>query len=206
MLTIATCLWAPNASSQSFSRNFDEAYVEKLYRGFKRNLTQDFDFVCFTDRMREFREPIWQMPIKRMPPTYGTLIEPFKIEGPLIVCGLDMVVLGNIDHFAKYCESATTIACPRDPYQPSRLINPIVLVPQNLDTNIYRFWNGENDMEHLRRFGWQAMDDLWPGDVISLKFHKVRDLGTQGAKIIYMHGTPKPHELEHLDWVKKHWE
>ncbi len=33
------------------------------------------------------------------------MIEPFQLEGPLIVVGLDTVVVGNIDALADWCET-----------------------------------------------------------------------------------------------------
>lgn len=203
-ISIACCLWDANAHSQPFSRCYDESWVEKLYRGFKRNLTREFAFVCFVDRLRDFSEGIHQTTLVRQPPNYGSLIEPFRLPGPLIVCGLDMVILKNIDHLADYCETATEIAAPRDPYKPEQLINPIVLAPAKHEHIIDR-WGGENDMQWLRKFPWKPMDDLWPGHARSLKAHKIRDCGPGDARIIYMHGSPKAPELMHLNWVKQHW-
>lgn len=204
MLHVACCLWDCNNKSQSFSRCYDESWAEKLYRGFKRNLTRPFRFVVFTDRERTFNEPIWQERLRAQMPDYGCLIEPFRLGGPLIVCGLDMVVLGNIDHLAAYCEQPGLIALPRDPYRPERSINPIVLVPPG-HSNIFADWSGENDMDWLRGFEWHAIDDLWPGQVLSLKAHRVRDVGPGDARIIYMHGLPKADALGHLAWVREHW-
>ncbi len=36
MLTVATLFWQPNVASRDFSRCYDESWVEKLYRGFRR--------------------------------------------------------------------------------------------------------------------------------------------------------------------------
>lgn len=204
MLKIACCLWDANVLSQPFSRCYDESWVEKLYRGFARNLTRPFRFVVFVDRLRAFHEAIHQEILRTPVPDYGCLIEPFRLGGPLIVCGLDMVVLGNVDHFARYCDEPGPIAAPRDPYQPERLINPIVLVPPG-HTNIFTDWSGENDMDWLREFDWTPMDDLWPGQVVSLKAHRIRDVGPGDARVVYMHGQPKAGELMHLDWVRECW-
>lgn len=204
MLTIATCLWDANEKTPPNSRCFDETWVDKLFRGFKRNLTLPFRFVCFVDRPREFSEPIQQMKLARDPPDFGCLIEPFGIGGPLLVAGLDTIIVGNVDELARYCHHGTRVALPRDPYQPERSINAIALVPPGW-TNIRTEWRGENDMEWLRRHPWQPIDDLWPGQVLSLKFHQVRTRGLQGARIVYFHGRPKPHELSAFQFVREHW-
>lgn len=204
MLNIACCLWDANDKSQSFSRCYDETWVEKLYRGFARNLTVPWRLVVFTDRERVFREPIEQERLERNPPDYGSLIEPFKLNEPTIVCGLDTVILQNIDHMADYCLKPGKVALQRHPSIPELTINPVVFVPAG-HRGIFDHWDGENDMEWLRRQDTIATDDLWPGEILSLKLHDVRRKGTQGARIVYMHGEPKMPALMHLDWVKQNW-
>lgn len=204
MLVVACALWDANAKSQPFSRCYDNSWVEKLYRGFKRNLTREFRFVCFTDRHREFKEPIEQERLLAKSPDYGCLIEPFKLDVATIICGLDTVIVGNLDHFADYCLNETKIALPRNPYKPEESINAVALVPKG-HRHIFEQWRGENDMQWLRKFPWQPIDDYWPGEVVSLKAGKVRDVGIGNARIIYFHGEPKPPSLMHLDWVRRYW-
>lgn len=204
MLIVASCLWQANEKSESFSRCYSEEWVEKLYRGFKRNLTEPFRFVLFTDRMREFSEPIEQLKLITKKPSYGCFIEPFRLDSPMILVGLDTIIVGNVDHFARYCKEGENVALPRDPYQPDRSINGVALIPRG-NKRIFDWWRGENDMEWLRKFPWEPIDDLFPGQVLSLKAHDVRRKGLQGAKIVYMHGNPKPNELTKLHWVQENW-
>ena len=203
-LTVACCLWDANVKSQPFSKCYTEEWVEKLYRGFKRNLTREFRFVCFTERRRQFKEPIEQEWLLAKLPDYGCLIEPFRLNVPTIIVGLDTVIVGNIDHFADYCLNETKIALPRNPYEPDQSINGVALVPAG-HRHIFDQWRGENDMQWLRKFPWRPIDDYWPGEVLSLKFHKIRDVGIGDARVIYMHGPPKQPDLMHLDWVRTHW-
>ncbi len=204
MLTIACCFWDINANTFQHSKCYDESWVDKLYRGFARNLTKPFHFVCFTERPRTFCDGVEQRLLRTDPPDCGCLIEPFQIEGPLIVVGLDTVIVGNIDHLAEYCERADRVALPRDPYVPGRSINAVALVPPN-HTHVFADWRGENDMAWLRTYPWNPIDDLWPGHVVSLKFHDVRRQGLQKARVVYFHGKPKMHDLTKLDWIKEHW-
>ncbi|MCF6111995.1 hypothetical protein [Mesorhizobium muleiense] len=204
MLTVATLLWQPNARSRDFSRCYDEIWVEKLYRGFRRNLTLPFRFICFVDRSYSFTEPdIEQQRIKAPRPDYGTCIEPYGLGVPMILVGLDTIVTGNIDHLAEYCLTADRFALPRDPYHPKIVCNGVALVPTGHKKLATRH-RGENDMEWVRRFPHRIIDDLWPGQVVSYKGH-VKKHGIGDTRICFFHGLEKPHQLPHVAWVKEHW-
>lgn len=204
MLHVATCLWDANRNSEAFSRCYNETWVEKLYRGFKGNMTVPFRFVVFTDSDRAFCEGIEQERLASDEPDYGSFTEPYRLNEPMILVGLDTVILRNIDHMANYCLTGDKIALPRDPYRPERSINGVALVPAG-HRKVFDDWRGENDMEWLRKFPWQPIDDLWPGQVLSLKFHRIRDVGVGDARIIYFHGRPKPDQLQHLPWIRENW-
>lgn len=205
MFHIACCLWDANDKSKDFSKCFDETWVDKLYRGFSRHLTRPFRFVCFTDRVRTFCDGVHQERLAAKVPGYGCLMEPFKLNEPMIVCGLDMIVLRNIDHMANYCLSGDKIAAPIHPSKPQDgVINPVAFVPAGF-RRVFDEWNGENDMVWLRKFGPVTTDGMWPRQILSLKLHDVRRKGTQGAHIIYWHGTPKPHQMANVDFVKENW-
>ena len=209
MITVACCLWDVNEHSQSFSTMYDESWVEKLYRGFRRNLTDPFKFVVFTDREREFKEAaIEQERLQTEKPSYGCLIEPFRLNEPMMVCGLDMVVVKKVDHFADYCLRADKPALPSHPTNPAKFgfINPVVFVPKGFRW-LADEWRGENDMKYLNGRGFADSSELWPRQILSLKLHGVSH-GSQTpetARIIYMHGRSKPHELGHVGWIQKHW-
>jgi hypothetical protein len=200
VLTIACCLWDANEKSRSFSRCYDESWVEKLYRGFVRNLTVPFHFVCFTDRLRDFHEGIAQETLWSVNPDYGALIEPFRLNVPTIVCGLDTVIVGSIDHLVERCLTSSRLALPRISGISN---NGFVLVPAG-QRRIFDEWRGENDMEWLREQPHDAIDDHWPGQVVSYKLH-VRPRGLGDARAVYFHGEPKPPALMHLDWVRANW-
>ncbi|RVD44204.1 hypothetical protein EN742_02955 [Mesorhizobium sp. M4A.F.Ca.ET.020.02.1.1] len=207
MLTIATVFWDANSGSYEFSRCFDEEWVEKLYRGFKRNLTVPFRFVCFTERPRQIHEEIAQQPIATDPPGYGALIEPYRLGDPMILVGLDTIVVGNCDALAAHVLGGGALALPRDPYARERACTGVVLAPAGSE-RIWLNYTGIEDMEHMRKQPHVYIDDLFPGQVLSWK-GDIRGRGDEapppGASIIYFHGASKPHELNHLDWVWEHW-
>lgn len=206
MLTIATLMWKPNNSSKSFSHCYSEAWVERLYRGFERNLTKPFNFVLFTDEKRHFAEPLKQI----VDPTlgsggYGDCIRPYSLGKPMILVGLDTVVTGNIDHLAEYALKEKIFALPRDPFRLTQACNGVALVPKG-HKNIGLTHAGQNDMEWVRNFKHVFIDDLFPGHVVSYKGTiKKRHNRLDDARIVYFHGQEKPHQLSGLSWIKEHW-
>lgn len=202
MITIATLLWDANRNSKGFSSMYDESWVEKLYRGCARNLTVPFRFVCFSDRARCFDEPIEIEYLTDPEPSYATLIEAYELGEPMILMGLDTVITGNIDHLAEHCREADRQALPRDPYKPQIACNGVALVPAGL-RHIADTHNGENDMDWVRSFPHDFIDDLWPGHVVSYKGHaKAHGLGD--ARVVYFHGRGKMHEISE-PWLEEHW-
>ncbi|GLQ36747.1 hypothetical protein GCM10007908_03670 [Rhizobium albus] len=203
MLTVATLLWDANRNSLPFSRMYDETWVEKLYRGFARNLSDPFRFVCYTDRPRHFAEPIEQKRMSTSTPGYGDCIQPYEMGEPMILCGLDTVITGNCDALARFCLKSDIIALPRDPYKPSRACNGVALVPGG-KSDIWTRWKGENDMEWMRAQPHVYLDEAFPGAVVSFK-GRAKAAGIGGASIVYFHGREKPHELPAGHPILEHW-
>ena len=208
MITIATCLWAPNSKSLHYSTHYTELDVEKLYRGFKRNLSVPFRFVCWTDTPRTFREPIEQRQIQGAP-HYGTMIQPFELNEAMIIVGLDTIIVGNCDSLAAYCIGADKLAIPRDPFYPENVCNGVVLAPAGhawvwtdkpADANDMAWMQGiYNDGKAV------LIDDLFPGQVVSYKRHVHKQGLSDEMRVVYFHGEKKPHELLHVGWIARHW-
>lgn len=203
MLTVATLFWQANAKGQPFSAVYSEAWVEKLYRGFRRNLTVPFRFVVYTDKGRSYAEPVSLRQIRSEVPSYADCIQPYEMGEPMILVGLDTVITGNIDHLAEYCLTGDVIALPRDPYHLSRACNGVALVPGG-NEHVFTAWRGENDMDWMRQQEHVFIDDLWPGQVVSYK-GAVEGRHLTDERIVYFHGASKPHELQHLPWIREHW-
>lgn len=207
MITIATLFWKPNKASRSFSCCYDESWVEKLYRGFERNLTQPFHFVLFTDAERNYNVPLTMAIDPKIGEMgYADCIRPYSVGLPMILVGLDTVVTGNVDHLSEYCLTAKNFALPKDPYNPKQACNGVALVPKKHE-NIGLAHSGQNDMEWVRNFKHEYIDNLFPGQVLSYKVDvKKRQGGQLGdARIVYFHGQEKPHQLPRVNWLKEHW-
>lgn len=204
MINIVTMLWDANAQSFDFSRCYDESWVIKLFDGFARNLTRPHRFVLFTDRKRELGDrDVLQIIIDSAPPSYGAFVEPYRLDAPMILCGLDTIVTGNIDHLADYCLKANLIALPRDPFHSTMVCNGVALVPAG-QCKVFEAWSGENDMEWMRKQPHKIIDLLFPGHVVSFK-GDAKHHGLRDARIVYFHGHEKPHELADVEWVGAHW-
>jgi hypothetical protein len=121
----------------------------------------------------------------------------------MIFAGLDTVIVGNCDKFARYCFETDRIALPKHPYE-EWSINGVVLCPAG-QRRIFDEWRGENDMKWLRHFPHNRIDDLWPGRVLSYKAHVRNKPFPEKAKIIYFHGVPKMHDVQHEEFVRRHW-
>lgn len=206
MLIVSTCLWDANQTSMVSSRCYDETWVEKLYRGFRRNLTVPFEFVLFTDRLRTFKEPISQQTFRDgRAPDYGSCVEPFILNRPMIFVGLDTVIVGSCDKFARWClQHPGKLALPKHPYE-DWSINGVVLWGGS-NPAIFNEWTGENDMDWMRSFPHARIDDLWRDRIVSYKA-RVAKQGNLPPKcsIIYFHGKPKMHELPDEPFIRAHW-
>lgn len=208
MITVAVPFWQTNQHSKSFSSRYNESWVERLYRGFARNLTVPFNFVVFTDRVREYSVPVSQELLSNPTPGYADCLEPYRLGEPMILVGLDTVITGNIDHLADYCLTADKIALPLDPYNRARTCNGVALVPAGLDW-IWHDFDGDGgdqaDMVWLRKQNCAVLDEAFPGHVVSYKGH-VKANGLGGARIVYFHGQEKADQIaDQTPWVREHW-
>jgi len=208
-LTIATMLWDSNEHSEIFSSMYDESWVEKLYWGFRRNLSVRFRFVCFTDYVRQLPQYIHQESIMSKPPAYAAYTEPYRLNVPMILVGLDTMIVRNIDHLADYCFRADKIALPLAIYRRNTVCNGVALVPEGMSW-VYEEWDGKkNDMaimrNHYRKGHINLLEEQFPGQVLSYKKHIKPNLDSLGqARIVFFHGQEKPHQLD-LPWIKEHW-
>lgn len=203
MLHVVTALWDANEASLEFSRCYDEVWVTRLAAGFRRHLTLPYRFVCFVDRLRDLGSHVVQEMLSTDRPSYGNLIETFRLGEPMILVGLDTVVTGDVGHLADYCLTASEIALPCNPKKPEVSCNGVALVPAGKRA-WFDDWRGENDMDWMEAREHVLIDDLFPGQVLSAKVQVKRD-GLGDARLVYFHGRPKPPEMIDVPWVRRHW-
>lgn len=201
-------MWEANEKSKFFSSMYDETWVVKLYNGFKRNLTIPMDFVCYVDQKYDFGDaPIRQQRIYSSQPTYKDCIQPYELNVPMILVGLDTIITGNVDHLAEYCLdddiNKRLIGLPRDPYHPNVACNGVALVPGSMK-QVWTKRSDADDMTEVRRWPHQYLEIPFPGAVQSYKGH-VEKHGLGDTRIVYFHGRKKPHQLRRLPWVRENW-
>lgn len=225
MLTVATVLWDANPTSFAWSRDYSPMWVIKLRNQFARHLTVPHRFVCYVDHFREgLPFDINQHEFDTATPSYIDCLQPFEMGEPMILVGLDTVILRNIDHLADWVldnrRNEYVIGLPRDPfYSDGRACNGVVLAPGRMQ----RVWEerdraSNDDMMGCRRWPHRLIDDLFPGSVVSYKGHVLGQSaihwedklgaipkGIDGVDIVYFHGRPKQPDLMHLDWVAAAW-
>jgi len=195
-VVVSCCLFTGGANVPKNSRAvFDAAWVDRLYRGVRRNYSRPFNLVCFTDQPYDFAEPVQTRDL-RLPVDWNTvLLECYAVPARrLVVMGLDTVITGSLDELFAWDGE---LAAPRDPNRPTKACTGVVLArgPVNV--------MGHTDMVAIDRLRPRWLDDLFPGQVVSYKKHvKIRGLGD--ARIVYFHGTEKPHEVD-APFIREHW-
>lgn len=169
--------------------------------------------VVFTDRERVFAEPVEQVRLAAKKPTFASCIEPYQLDVPMILVGLDTIICGNIDHMAQYALDGGELAVPLDPIFTARACNAVALVPAGKKALMFDRWRNENDMEWVQANPHVLIDDLWPGQVLSWRV-QVRGEGHTSqpvqyppdVRILYFHGAHKPETLAGSDkFLAKHW-
>jgi hypothetical protein len=197
---ITTCLWARNRHSGRFCPGHDETWVERRYRGFARNLTVPFRFVCLVDTERRFAEPdIEQLAMLTQEPENRALAEAFRLDAPMIHVHLDTIVTGNCDALAEYCMTGKDIAVPS--LASGARFYGIALCPAG-QRRIFDEWRGEHDVVWWQRQRTVAIDDVvGPGRVV---FYPGAELPPD-ARIVYFGPGCKPSALGHVPWVREHW-
>lgn len=206
MLNIVSLLWTPNGKEHGFSRHYDESWAVKLFDAFARNLRAPHKFCLFTDHYRDFPRDATQYLLRRRPITYGSCMEVFRLNEPMIVVGLDTIVLKNLDKWAEYATDPKSdkILLPKDPYRPDRYCNGVQIVPAGF-SDLYEAWNGENDMDFIRRArDIEDLDKVFPGEAISYKVHYAPKKKLGKARVVYFHGKPKMQDIDDQELLE-HW-
>lgn len=200
-----------------------------LARQIKNNLTIPHRFVCITDM--EVNDPlIDSIPLIKGYYSSWSMIELYRLTGPVIISGLDVLVIGNIDELGK-----VAIECPSDvvymatPRDSNRLkiggwISALVVwngdwswLYHNFDEKVHiRQWKCEQDYiwRTLKsgnieiRSSTDRIDGYYAFKALPLIRKGRVDVSRklpEDARIITFMGQPRPHTCEHVAWVKEYY-
>ena len=210
VVTVACVLYQGENVPEHSKGIFDEEWVDRLYRGVKRNTTREFRFVCYSDKEYNFREPVERKELRLPHRNMFSLLEPFRSDERTIFMGLDTIITGNID-FLFDMEGFWML---RDPYFPERDCSGVMVFdPQPelwefIEENHERLasenkmFGHPSDMIFLDKVKHKTINGPEFG-IYSYKVHARAGLPND-ARIVYFHGKEKPHELDE-DWVREHW-
>jgi hypothetical protein len=217
-LTIACCLWGEFPDP-----GWSEEYVRRLSQGVRRHLhIPSLRVVCFADRalsitgveFRELKAPFWK---GNLPKSYVYSPEA-GLEGRVLLFDLDNVIVGSLDDMAAYDGPF----CVRGRLQYGR--------PRQPDGDMIAFEAGNPTALSLwdaarhpatplatqgreRDFILQVVpkadqwQDVCPGQVVSYRHDcRTRHRGKlpPNARVVSMHGRPRPHEVSD-EFIVRNW-
>lgn len=203
-------------------------YINHLFRGVTRKMTQSFDFICFTNEDLEgLDEGIEARPF-RVPSNKGVLPRLFMFSGEsglfghqVLAIDLDVIIVGSLKDIAGYSGPF----CTRSKFKQGeewKLDGDIMSFQAN-KTNEARFWTpfdknpeevvnitGGRERYWFRHVVGEQGCDRWnimlPGQVVSYKRHVLRaGSPPQNARIVSCHGDPRPHQIMDREWVQENW-
>lgn len=209
-------------------QKYGSEYVNILYASIKRNLTLPFKFYCLTDNPIDLHPKIecisaviglegwWQ----KLALFHSGLMP----RGQLLYLDLDLIILGNLDSI--FCNlDSMPFTCLRDWIDwNGHALNSSIMTFDPMDfsfvwdnfyprcVEIQRDYAALTDQGYLDEvipstFERFYINNSFPHSIKSYKFSDASLVVPLDSRICIVdcHGSPKPHELLHLDWVKSHW-
>lgn len=184
---------------------YSSDYVNKLYSMVQRHITIRHRFTCFVDDPKGIDKKVYCVPLMR-PVMLGwwNKLNFFKLKDERVLfLDLDIIILNNIDSLLEIGDDFAVLRCPNIR---KHMFNTTVMsfnpskCKLRIDKTEY-FSDQEYIQDHLEGEKVFIEDER----IVSYKYN-IEHLGEEprDMKIVYCHGEPKPHELEH-DWVKENW-
>jgi hypothetical protein len=206
VITFCSLLWDANEKSHDFSRAYTDEWAVKLFNQFRRHTSLPNRCVLYTDRHRELPKHIHQVvqPDLGKSHDYGDCVRPYEMNVPMILVGLDTLIVANIDKMVRWClEHPGMLALPKHPCE-EWSINGVQLWGGG-NPDIFANWRGQNDMDWMRMQPHERIDELWKDKVVSYRHFVLPNKGPGKARIIYFHGRKKFDELREDPFIKANW-
>jgi len=184
---------------------------------FKRHMKYHHLFVCMTDM--DIEDPIIKtVPLEKNYPSWWSMVEMFRIKGPVLAVGLDMVVLDDISRLAELA-----VSCPPDIFYMARPQKRAFSKGERWCSGL-QLWNGDwqwlyDEFKanehidffvkeqrytahklHVKGFEIRAIQDYFDG-YYSYKNHCKKGK-PKDARVVLFHGNPRPSRCRD-GWVKK---
>jgi len=149
---------------------------------------------------------------------WWSLIEIFRIQGPVIFTGLDTAIVGELDSLGEHVlQMGEQNIGMIHAFSPLRQWASGIMCWNRSDLGfIYQKFNPEKhipfykmEQQYSSRMLQSAgipitgVQDFYDG-VVSYRHHCLRGLPDH-AKFVLFHGLPRPHQVAGLDWMKRHW-
>lgn len=215
----------------SWPRGLD--YVLRLRNMLSRNLTMPYKFICLTDKHVEPTEGVEFRVVPEylndFPYNLRKLFvfsEESGLSGRVIEIDLDSVIVGNLDGMFSYSGPFCAIHPLRYADEKGDMKHPWygggLISFQHEDFRWIwarvkdhpQWWakHSEGGKERLvfRELFKNNTQDFWNRprnpQFASFKRHVRRAMNLPDElRFIAFHGSPRPHEVEHLPWMKEHW-
>ena len=192
--------------------NYTHAWVNRLHRMVRQNLTVRHRFVCLTDDTGGLTCTTKRLPEKGLG-WYAKLAMFRKslFDGLVLYLDLDVLIVGNLDFVTKF---KGDFAILRDFYRPDGYGSGVMLWNKEYP-HVWENWLREGCPPHeLGDQGWMEkqlpnairLQDEFPGKFISYKVHCAeRDELPEGAAVLSFHGEPKNADFPPEHWVSRIW-
>lgn len=192
--------------------NYSVDWVDKLYRGVKRNLSTPFNFVCLSNVDTHYDT----VPLISNSDIYWNKVELFRkglFSGPTLYLDLDVVVCGSIDAVNKLPDKFLMI---QEPYR--KITNSSVMYFNGNYSHLYINYisNRESIIEEYKNAGLRYGDQAYISEnveydhlenyanLVGWKHHKV-DTYRTGSSILVFTSREKPYNNLELDEVRDNW-
>lgn len=204
---------------------YNPGYADKWARSIKRHAPPDARTVIVTDYdAKDFASVDEVLPFVHPERGWASLMEMFRPEvvgEHAILLGLDTICVGSLSLIERVAKDTNYIV-PLDPYHKPDICNGVVGVSTMGAKTIWDTWQRRRsqDLRHPRYGLFGAFSEMkwlrthtepdatWdsecPGAVCSYKVDLRRGEPTSATRIVYFHGSPKPHELTDA-WATDNW-
>lgn len=208
-------------------------WVEKLYRGFLRNTSREFDFVCLTDFPQSFFSGNIRAVPYEDPRNVGNWLGITEVMRPEIgnqrrvFLGLDSVIVGNVDWLLDYRESfgLSANAVERGLMPMDHVSNAVAAWDVSAGVHLWeRLRDDREAVASASVASWSrgapsemvywresvsdidVIDERHPGELLCFNRHVFpNDEQPKRGSVVYFFGAWKPHRLPDSSWIRSHW-